>query len=388
MATAIELAQHGIPSVVLEKRGAVGTRENLFNVTPPLADRLAALDPAGSLTRLLVPTERMSSVDDVAGTTGERRFTTPVAADASRSRGDMGALVNAIASPKSDSADRRRWAKVAISDLENGLRQLATTKHGDLIELRSDTKVADVRQTADWVEAVLSPTGESGAQDAVRGAMLVDATGVDLLGGSRTVYPEQSHWLGGRFAPPEDGATATLRRRAPTADAADPMVTIKLPSSDRTIVWAQVPSDARSMSDADRATLVTKRAESVGVAGTLARPNETMPVSVQLWTSNEPARGRVLKVGDSVRAPYFPTSTGAAAAIVHDTSRAVDAIRAVFDGGSVDDAAAGYADAIRAANEQLLPASRSAMLADLGVDPVDAGQPTVVERAPVAASSP
>jgi 2-polyprenyl-6-methoxyphenol hydroxylase-like FAD-dependent oxidoreductase len=388
MATAIELAQKGIHSVVLEKRGPVGSRENLFNVTPPLADRLAALDPEGSLTGLLVPTERLTSEDAVTGASGERRFTTPVEPDPTRSRGDMNALVSAIASPSAEGTDLRRWSKVAISDLENGLRQLATTRHADMIELRSDTAVESIRQTSDWVEAVLAPAAESGARDAVRGAMLVDATGVDLLGGSRTVYPEQSHWLGGRFEPPKDGTTATLRRRALTPDSADPLVSIKLPSTDRTIVWAQLPGDGRSMSDDARAALIERRAASLGVDGTLTEPRRTMPVSVQLWTSDEPARGRVLKVGDSVRAPYFPTSTGAAAAIIHDASHAVDAISSVLDGSPVAAAAAAYSDAVKGANEQLMGASRHAMLADLGLQDSDAGAPAVVEREPVSASSP
>lgn len=388
MATAIELAQRGVPSVVLEKRGAVATRENLFNVTPPLGDRLAALDPDGSLTRLLVPTERMVSEDATTGKVGERRFDGALAADPARSRGDMDALVRAVGSPAAEGADTRRWAKVGIGDLENALRGLATSRYGDLVELRSNAGVVDVRQGDGWVEAVLDPAGGAGAGDAVRGAFLVDATGADLLGGPRRVLPEQAHWLGGRFAPPADGATATRRLRAVTEDATDPLVTIKLPTADRTMVWAQVPSDARAISDGDRATLLERRAAAAGVQGGLAEPRRTAPVSVQLWTSEEPARGRVLKVGDSVRAPYFPTSTGAAAALVHDAPRAVDAILAARSGTPVEQAVAGYADAVRGANERLLGASRTALLADLGLTPDQAGPSTVVERAPVAGASP
>lgn len=383
MATAIELAQHGIPSVVLEKRGPVASRENLFNVTPPFADRLAALDPDGSLTKLLVPTDGMSSVDLATGHRGERRFDAPVEADPGRSRGDMSALVRATSSPAAPDADRRRWSKVGIGDLENALRGLATTKHGDLIELRSGADVGAVRQGDGWAEAVLAAAGASGASDAVRGALLVDASGADLLGGPRTVFPEQSHWVGGRFAPAADGSTAVLRQRsAPGPDGSDPTVTIKLPTDDRTLVWAQVPTDARGMADTDRAALLEQRAAAVGVDGGLAEPRRTAPVTVQLWTSQEPARGRVLKVGDSLRSPYFPTSTGAAAAIVHDAPRAVDAIRAVLGGASPHEASSAYADAVRGANEQLLAISRTGMLADLGIDPDAAGPPTVLEQPP------
>lgn len=389
MATAIELAQQGVPSVVLEKRGAVATRENLFNVAPPLGDRLAALDPDGSLTRLLVPTERMVSEDATTGHVGERRFDGQLTPDATRSRGDMESLVRAVGSPAAEGADTRRWGKVGIGDLENALRELATSRYGDLVELRSDAGVVDVRQGDGWAEAVLAPTdGSAGAGDAVRGAFLVDASGADLLGGPRRVLPEQSHWLGGRFAPPGDGATATRRVRAATEDGPDPLVTIKLPTSDRTMVWAQVPEDARGMSDVDRAALLERRAAATGVVGGLAEPRRTAPVSVQLWTSEEPARGRVLKVGDSVRAPYFPTSTGAAAALVHDAPRAVDAIVAARAGAPVEQAVAGYADAVRGANERLLGPSRTAMLADLGLTPEQAGAASVVERPPVAGASP
>lgn len=215
----------------------------------------------------------------------------------------------------------------------------------------------------------------------------MDASGGDLLGGPRTVYPEQAHWIGGRFAAPADGTTATLRRRAVTEDGADPSVTIKLPTTDRTLVWAQVPADARSMSEADRAALLERRAASVGVEGPLVDPTRTAPVTVQLWTSDEPARGRVFKVGDSVRAPYFPTSTGAAAALVHDAPRAVDAIQAILDGAPVEQASAGYADAVRGANERLLAMSRTALLADLGRTPADAGPPSTTVRPPAGSAA-
>ncbi len=388
MATAIELAQRGIASVVLEKRGGVATRENLFNVTPPLADRLAALDPDGSLTKLLVPTEKMVSRDETTGKVGERRFDQPIQLDASRSRGSMEALTRAAGSPAAPDADTRRWSKVGIGDLENALRELARGKHADLIELRSNAGVAEIRQGDGFAEAVLdAAAGGSGPGDAIRGAALVDASGGDLLGGPRTVFPEQSHWIGGRFAAPADGNTATLRRRAVTEEGADPSVTIKLPSADRTLVWAQVPEDARGMSDVDRAALLERRAASVGVDGPMIDQTRTAPVSVQLWTSDEPARGRVFKVGDSVRAPYFPTSTGAAAALIHDTPLAVDAIRAILDGTPVEQASASYADAVRGANEGLLAVSRNAMLADIGRTAADAGPPSTSVKPPAGSAA-
>jgi 2-polyprenyl-6-methoxyphenol hydroxylase-like FAD-dependent oxidoreductase len=379
MATAIELAQQGVKSVVLEKRDGPATRENLFAVSGPYSDRLAALDPDGSLLRLLLPTNHGVSENQVTGERTVREYEPGIQPDPTRSRGDMDALLRAGANPKTEGADTRTWSKVPISDIEEGLRNLARTKHKDMIDLRQGVDVTAIRQGDGWAEAVLTGTG--GASDAVRGALLVDASGRDLLGGSRTVYPEQSHWVGGRYKAPADLTDVTnVRRIAKTEDGDQPLVTIKLPGRDRTLVWAQVPSDSRTMSDADRAALSERRAAAMGVEGGLATPGRTAPVSVQLWTANEPVNGRVLKVGDSVRAPYFPTSTGAAAALVHDAPRAVDAILAVLKGGSLKHATHAYADAVRGANERLLGMSRAAMLKDLGIDPADAGAPTIVTQ--------
>ena len=381
MATAIELAQQGVKSVVLEKRDGPATRENLFAVSGPYSDRLAALDPDGSLVKLLLPTNQGVSENLVTGERSVRDYQPGVQPDATRSRGDMDALLRAGANHKQPGADTRTWSKVAISDVEEGLRNLARTKHADMIDLRQGVDVTAIRQGDGWAEAVLAGTG--GPTDAVRGAMLVDASGRDLLGGARTVYPEQSHWVGGRFAAPADQSlVVNTRRISATEDADRPLVTIKLPARDRTRVWAQVPTDTRTMSDADRAALIERRAAAMGVEGGLATPGRSAPVSVQLWTSNEPVNGRVLKVGDSVRAPYFPTSTGAAAALVHDAPRAVDAIMAVLNGGSLKHATHAYADSVRGANERLLGMSRASMLKDLGIDPEDAGAPTVVTQAP------
>ena len=365
MATAIELAQRGVPSVVLEKRGPVGTREQLFNVVPPMADRLAALDPHGSLTRLLTPTERMDSMDLQSGRTASRTFDGPLAPDASRSRGDMDALLAAAGPPGSPGADPRRWSMVGIADVEHAMRELARTRHADLIELRTDAGVESVRQGDGWAEAVLAPGADGAARDAVRGAMLVDATGHDLLGSPRTTYPERGFWLGGRFAAQPDGTHATRKVRDRTQ--ASPHSTIALPSSDRTIVWTQVHEDPTRIDPDQARRLLHARARSVGVLDELPDAAHVTPVTVQLWTSDEPARGRVLKVGDSVRAPYFMTSTGAATALVHDAPKAVDAILAVRAGTPVAEASAAYADAVKGANERLLPMSRTALLKDLGV---------------------
>jgi 2-polyprenyl-6-methoxyphenol hydroxylase-like FAD-dependent oxidoreductase len=380
MATAIELAQQGVKSVVLEKREGPATRENLFAVSGPYADRLAALDPDGSLLGLLTPSSGSVSENLVTGERSVRHASGGPQADATRSRGDMDALLRANGTPAAGEADKRQWSKVPISDIEEGLRNLARTKHSDMIDLRQGVDVTGLRQGDGWAEAVVA--GAGGASDAIRGAMLVDASGRDLLGGPRTVYPEQSHWIGGRFAPPADHQTANLRRVSITDDGPSPLVTTKLPSADRTLVWAQVPSSAGAMTPDQRTAIIERRAKEMGVDGGLVAAGRTAPVSVQLWTSNEPATGRILKVGDSVRAPYFPLSTGAAAALVHDAPRAVDAINAVLHGTPVAQASAAYSGAMLGANQALLELSRTAMLKDLGVDPAHAGAPTVVEHSP------
>ncbi|MCB0878280.1 MAG: FAD-dependent monooxygenase [Thermoleophilia bacterium] len=380
MATAIELAQRGVPSVVLEKRGAVATREPLFNVVPALADRLAALDPDGSLTRLLVPTDAMHGVDKASGARRSRTFDGPLAPDPTRSRGDMESLLRGSGSPEATDADRRRWSMVGIGDLENGLRELARTKHADLIELRTDAGVESIRQGDGFAEAVLAPTTDGAVRDAVRGAFLIDASGRDLLGGPRTTYPEQGWWLGTRLQAPADGAHATLKLRDRTVSPQHS--TIKLPSADRTIVWTQVDRPPTEIPPDEARSILQERARDVGIDSQLPQDAPIMPVTVQLWTSDEPARGRVLKVGDSVRAPYFMTSTGAATALVHDVPRAVDAIMAVRDGADLSTTVGGYADAVRSANEALVAQVRPTLLGDLGIRPGDAGAPIASDQPP------
>ena len=382
MATAIELAQRGVPSVVLEKRGAVATRTPLFNVVPAFADRLAALDPEGSLTSLLTPTERMVGRDLDSGGERSREFEGPLAPDPTRSRGDMAALLRGTGPPEAPDADRRRWSMVGIGDLENGMRELARSTYGDLIELRTDSGVEAIRQGDGWAEAVLEAGGTSGTRDAVRGAFLVDASGRDLLGGPRTTWPEQAHWIGARFDAPSDGVHATMKVRDRGDGDQPDASTIALPSRDRTIVWTQVDTDPRSIEPDAARELVEQRARLVGVETPLDADEPTMPVSVQLWTSEQPADRRILQVGDSVRAPYFMTSTGAATALVHDVPKAVDAILAARAGTSVETASAAYADSVRAANAALTEQVRPVLLRDLGIPMSAAAEPVTSRRSP------
>lgn len=374
MATAIELAQRGVPSVVLEKRGLEATRQPVFNVVPAFADRLDALDPDGSLTKLLTPTARMDGYDVASGTGRSRTFEGPLAPDGSRSRGEIAALLRGAGPSDAPDADRRRWSMVGIDDLENGLRRLATTRYADLIDLRADAGVESVRQGDGWVEAVLAAAGDGGPSEAVRGAFLVDASGRDLLRGPRTTWPEQGHWLGVRL--PAESGDSHATRKVRDRRAVPQHSTIALPTRDRTIVWTQVDRPASEIPADEARALLRERARTVGVLEGIPADAAPMPVTVQLWTSDEPARGRVLKVGDSVRAPYFMTSTGAATALVHDVPRAVDAILAARAGTPVDAAVGAYADAVRGANAALVAQVRPQLLADLGIDPADAGAPS------------
>ncbi|MCW2956424.1 MAG: 3-(3-hydroxy-phenyl)propionate hydroxylase [Thermoleophilia bacterium] len=377
MATALELAQKGVPSTVLEKRGPVATRQPLFAVLPPFADRLAALDADGALTRLLTPLERIDNDDLVIGRRAERPFEGPLAPDAARSRGDMSALLRAADAPGKGDADRRRWSTVGIGELENAMRGLAATKYADLIDLRYDTAVEGVRQGDGWAEAVLpAAAGQAATTDAVRGAMLIDASGRNLLGSAKTVYPEQGHWIGASY--PADGNQTVQRVFGPDDVDATPRLSVRLPSDDRRIVWTQTPGPARDLSPEEARAVMARRAPLVGVHEPPAAGAPTFPVTVQLSTTDSPADRRILAVGDSVRGVYFMTSTGGAAAVVHDAPKAVDAVMAVLGGADPAATANVYADAVRQANEGLLKLTRPTFLRDLGIKPRDAQPPVTV----------
>jgi hypothetical protein len=127
--------------------------------------------------------------------------------------------------------------------------------------------------------------------------------------------------------------------------------------------------------------LLLRRARAAGVQMQLAEGQQPNAFTTQLSTSTEPARGRILKVGDSNRAPYFPTSTGAAAALVLDAPLAADAIAAgISNPQAASSLVTGYAAVVVSGSEQLLAASRRAMLGDLGVDPADAPGPKLMVR--------
>lgn len=354
MASAIELAQRNIPSVVLEKRGDKATRQPVFNVAPAFADRLAALDPHGSLVSLLTPTDRIDSFDCPSGKSRSRTFEGPLDADPGRSRGDMSALLKGVGPSDAPDADKRRWSMVGIDRLENGLRSLARSQYKDLIEIRPNTTVESIIQSREgWVEAVTKSSPGSSTRDALRGAFLIDASGQDLLHGPRTTYDDDiAHFVGAKFPAPPKARHDVRKLRE--IDGGHNRLTIAIPAEDRTLVWTQLESQAGTHDERALRRLLHDKAHSVGVAGELNSDDPLLPVDVQLWTSDQPAVGRVLKVGDSVRAPYFMTSTGAASALVHDVPQAVDAITAVLAGGDLRQAVDNYAQSVLQANRKLL----------------------------------
>lgn len=143
------------------------------------------------------------------------------------------------------------------------------------------------------------------------------------------------------------------------------------------------------MDSATRQSFVEKRAAAMGVAGGLVDGAVPMAVKMQLTESLEAARGRVYAVGDSLRAPYFPTSTGAATAIVHDAPRAADAIEMAWTGSSsVPDAAAFYNESVRVANQGVIAKSRVQLGRDVGVAPEQLGPGVKVSADDTVSSAP
>lgn len=367
MATAIELAQRGVPSVVLEARDAVAKRDPVFLVAPPFIDRLAALDPSGSLTKLLTPLREMRGHHRITGDVTQRIFEDPITPDPTRSRGDMEGLVSALFGD----TDTRTRATIGIDTLENGLRDVAHTQYADMIEFRPHSSVVDVRQGDGWAEAVLAPNGESGARDAVRGAMLVDASGRNLIKSPQTVYPEEAHFIGMRHAAREGvERERLLRTKDQPPGIAHEVISIALPSADRTMVWAQVDRPPSEYATDEARRIIQERANTLGVHDEMPPDARVFPVTVKLMTNDQPAVGRIHGVGDTNRWPYFMTSTGAASGIVHDAPKAVDAILSVLEGrATADRAAAAYSDAVRAANDLLISHVRPKLRGDIGLPP-------------------
>jgi 2-polyprenyl-6-methoxyphenol hydroxylase-like FAD-dependent oxidoreductase len=364
MATALELARYGIPTVVVEQRGA-GTRQNLFNVLPPMQDAIERLTNGKALASPLVPTAAIQLSDRDTGKHRRRVFTssTPSTAGAA-GRGNINAVLAAMKPADAPGADNRQWAKVGIGDVENALRQHAREQYPGIIQFINGVEALGTSSTA--THAQLRVKLHNGAEDAIRGAFVVDATSRNLVGSPMMTFPEQTHWVGARFEP-EHGSTAIRRQRGHLDDGSK-ATTIVLPTTDRTMVWTRTPQSMRGAPVDTLRETALRAARAAGVSAASSALMAPAPVTVQLRYATQPAQGRVIGVGDAVRSPYFPTSSGAMTALVHDAPRAADTIAGVLTGDPLGPSVARYAHDTAAASARLMEASRAAMANDAGID--------------------
>ncbi len=361
MTTALELAHQGIASIVLEKRGAVATRQNLFNLLPPVLDNLQRLDPSGTLLSRIAPVSGIRVEDVRRDAPVDRGFATAdLAPDPTRSRGDAKALVAAMAPPSADGADNRRWGRIGIAEFENALRDVARRDHSDLIGFRADTAVEGARTVGDHVEVQVRAGGAQGATDTLRGALLVDATAGKLRDGNWKRTGHDVTWVGQRFEGDPDLGT-TMRTDIDDAGT-HYRSSVELEHPDRSIVWTQLPRDVdpSTLDDAGREQVTDAASETLGVDGAKLplAPGDRLQARVRLGYNSSAVRGRVLTVGDGSREPYFPTSSGAAMAVVHDAPQAADAIAKVLaDPESASSALRSYSMRMSYANRALTASS-------------------------------
>ncbi|MBC7645462.1 MAG: NAD(P)-binding protein, partial [Thermoleophilia bacterium] len=154
MTTAIELAQRGIASTVLESRGRVGTRDGLFNVIPAFIDELARMDPSGGLVSQLSRSTRSTRSNRISGTEVDQVFgRLTVGPDPAIGRGDIDAVLESARPGTAPGS--RAWGKIGIGDLENGLRSFAEQRYPDLIDVRYNTAVEGVRSLDEYAEAFI-----------------------------------------------------------------------------------------------------------------------------------------------------------------------------------------------------------------------------------------
>jgi 2-polyprenyl-6-methoxyphenol hydroxylase-like FAD-dependent oxidoreductase len=272
------------------------------------------------------------------------------------------------------------------------MRQYAASAYPGIVDMRFGVEVTGISQGKDGVQALLAAkSGDASAaalQDVIQGSFLVDATGRNLLKADKMVYPERNYWVGGRFSGVGGGGDTTTRRSSAVITA-DKGSTIVLPNPDRTMIWTTSDVDTSTIGPEGQKQLLEARAAAMGVKSGMVAGAQPMPVAMQLTESLEPARGRVYAVGDSLRAPYFPTSTGAATAVVHDAPQAADAIASVLRGtASVESAAMSYSQSVRDANQGVIGKSRIQIGRDLGVAPDKLGPGTVVSVEPASEPAP
>lgn len=362
-----DLARLGLTVEVVEKFGADASRRNLLNLAPAVGDRLAGLDEGTrELTKVLVPIQQFRFTDKVSGGAPRIRAGSDYFHEQNLRPGVRG-LMDGLATPPEDP---RLWSRARIEEVEDALRQSAdrqfgpagtnqvrfhynsqpTHINGVAIPGPTDPKnpVGGLQGTRDGLLDLLPAgrdhveltirDGVSGAEQAVKGRFLVYATGGrNPLGVKATMDSDVMHFVGGEF-PATNRPVVAERVRAWSDDIPGevdrrvnaermPLTTIGLTyPKDRSLVWAQLGHDAKSVDPADLKAILQERAKVVGMPGDVL--GDPIPVRVQLGRTDRAAfaEHRIMLLGDELGPPYFPTSSGAAKAIAVDAPLAADAL--------------------------------------------------------------
>jgi hypothetical protein len=345
---ALDLARAGKSVHVVEKYGADAARRNLLNLAPAVGDHLAWLDNGtGELTDALVPIQQFRFDDRVVGGVPRIRAGSEFLHQPEPNPGAKGLLDALIAPPE----DPRLWSRTRIEQLEDSLRGFAARHHPDDITFSYDSTLAKIgtvelaaggsaanpngalSQATNGVLELLprgldhvdvTVRGKDGAEQAVRGKLLVFATGGrNPLGIPPKLSDDVVHFAGGEFPATDDAVVANRIREwsdkipGPVDRSVNPgkmpLTTIGLTyPNDRSIVWAQLANDAKSYDPAQLKDVLRERAAFVGMPGELV--GEPIPVKVQLGGIDRAAfpEQRIMLIGDELGPPYFPTSSGAA----------------------------------------------------------------------------
>ena len=366
-----DLALAGKTVHVVEKYGATATRRNLFNLAPAVGDRLAALDKGtGELTDILVPIQQFRFDDRVIGGTPRIRAGTDFLHEQVSRPGVRGLMDGLVAPPE----DPRLWSRARIEEVENGLRNFAVKHHADKVTFSFDSQLTKIQgvtipgadsaanpvgglqsaangvlellpKNLDHVDVVVK--GSNGVEQAVRGKFLVYATGGrNPLGLKPELSKDVMHFVGGEYPatttkpvvaerirewsdkiPGEVGASLVGERM--------PLTTIGLTyPKGRSIVWAQMAHDPKSVDPKQLKEILAERSRFVGMEGNLL--GEPIPVRVQLGSLSRAAfpEQRIMLIGDELGPPYFPTSSGAAKSIAVSAPLAADALTEALKPGA------------------------------------------------------
>lgn len=368
--TAIKLAQQGHTVDVIEKRGAEASRRNLLNLAPAVADALNAIDGGSrELTGALVPIQQFIFDDRVAGEQRVRagsEYAFEQVHGANR-RGLMDALV-------SPPEDPRLWSRVRLSEIENGLRRYAEQHYPDKVRFHWNSTVdaingaklpgkpspggdapigaittgpellSKIPPTADGVTVDI--TGEDGATSSLKGAFLVYATGGgNPFGIKPKLDPDRAHFVGGEFPANDDPVKAVRVRerlhelpgatdRAVNGDLKwATTIGLNYPR-DKSLLWAEIAQDPKSLDPATLRSIIAERAGLVGMKG--EQIGDPIPVSVQLGVVEQAVDvdRRIILAGDELGPPYFPTSSGAGRGLAVSAPQVAEAVHKALQPGA------------------------------------------------------